>query len=213
MLINVNTAQDIRSATASEPLTLAEEYSMQQSWQTDTDKLTFIVCKALENSQDTNANDISVQPHLHDAPAQMLGDVNLFLSLSDESTVIGELELMIAEKAQHRKGYGRAALLVFLIYILDHERAIVEAFLRGDGGVKEGPSPLFRFHHLAAKIGKENLRSLALFENLGFVKMGEEANYFGEWELRLKGLTAERVEDLIGRWELGPCVELEYKVA
>lgn len=197
---------------------------MQQSWQTDPDKLTFIVCKPLDTSPNTNnANHNStIQPHLHATPAQMLGDVNLFLSLSPSSsentiTVTGELELMIAEQAQHRKGYGRAALLVFLAYILDHESAIVETFLRGhgDGGgdVKEGMSSRpFKLHHLAAKIGKDNARSLALFEGLGFVRVGDEANYFGEWELRSEGLTGEGVEEMMGRWGLGRWTRLEYQV-
>ncbi|OAP54904.1 hypothetical protein AYL99_10604 [Fonsecaea erecta] len=37
--------QEIQEATASEPLTLEEEYAMQRSWRDDGDKLTFIVCR------------------------------------------------------------------------------------------------------------------------------------------------------------------------
>jgi L-amino acid N-acyltransferase YncA len=38
---------------------------------------------------------------------------------------------------------------------------------------------------LRVKIGQGNLKSLALFESLGFRKTTGEVNYFGEWELRL----------------------------
>ena len=38
--------QEIQLATASEPLTLDQEYAMQQSWRADADKLTFIICRS-----------------------------------------------------------------------------------------------------------------------------------------------------------------------
>ncbi|RWA03124.1 hypothetical protein EKO27_g11980, partial [Xylaria grammica] len=37
--------EDLREATASDLLTLEEEYENQQSWRTAHDKLTFIVCQ------------------------------------------------------------------------------------------------------------------------------------------------------------------------
>merc|ERR1711939_1226447 len=39
--------EQIQAETASEPLTLEEEYAMQRSWRTDADKLTFIACLPL----------------------------------------------------------------------------------------------------------------------------------------------------------------------
>lgn len=75
----------------------------------------------------------------------MIGDVNLFLSTSDNPDVEvdddtgpsslnnpalnGELELMIPSPQHQRKGYGRAALCTFMHYILTHQEDIVSEYL------------------------------------------------------------------------------------
>ncbi|KAK0318148.1 hypothetical protein LTR74_001044 [Friedmanniomyces endolithicus] len=119
---------ELQSATASEPLTLDEEYAMQVSWREDADKLTFIVCLPLADPIPRQA---AVQVGVHDSPERMVGDINLFLSQpadddedDDEDCVhgsfVGEIEVMIARKDLHRQGYGRAALLIFMGYIIFH---------------------------------------------------------------------------------------------
>ncbi|KAK7755149.1 hypothetical protein SLS62_002964 [Diatrype stigma] len=77
-------------ATASEPLTLDEEYENQQSWRTSHDKLTFIVCQAVDSSHISPIEGISgdggsgsgarVYAGEADAPDRMVGDINLFLT-------------------------------------------------------------------------------------------------------------------------------------
>ncbi|KAF7586810.1 hypothetical protein BBP40_008328, partial [Aspergillus hancockii] len=108
--------KEIQEATASEPLTLEEEYNMQQSWRQDPDKLTFIVCLPAADS-DSQQGQLSKTA---DTPDRMIGDINLFLRVDNgeegtsEPQIIGEVELMIAEKKNQRKGLGKATLLTFL---------------------------------------------------------------------------------------------------
>ncbi len=118
----------ILQMTASEPLTIEEEYEMQQSWKNDKMKCTFIVLESQLNS-----NELS----------RMVGDVNLFLSLSHEDdTIVSEIDIMIAEESSRRRGFGREAVLLMMWY----------------GYVHLGVTRFF------AKISKENLSSIRLFE-------------------------------------------------
>ena len=188
--------QEIQEATASSPLTIEEEYAMQLSWRQDADKLTFIICLPTF----TSASGSITAAH-EDSPARMLGDVNLFLMTSDKQDfVIGEIELMIAVKSQQGHGYGRASLLAFLIYVAEHEDGLLEEFER-ERMVEGGLS----LKELRVKIGEKNVRSIGLFESVGFTRVeeGEEdeeegENYFGEIELTMgagwKGRVGERVE-------------------
>jgi RimJ/RimL family protein N-acetyltransferase len=187
---------DLQAATASEPLTLPEEYAMQQSWRTDNDKLTFIVCLPRQ----LPSNDITkVQGGVDDSPERMIGDINLFLfepeddddddddedeggpnsSTEKSNGVVGEIELMIARKNLHRQGYGRAALLSFVGYILDSWAQI------GAEYTNSGSSDVSKsLDYLRVKINQSNARSIALFESIGFEQTAAGANYFGEIELR-----------------------------
>jgi len=175
--------QDIQEATASEPLTLEEEYAMQRSWRGDADKLTFIVCRPDHGHQRDGNLDVD----------SMVGDVNLFISLGEDDDdtqhVVGELEIMIAEQTEQGKGYGRAALLAFLRYIVSHESDIVREF--GQAATSVGDGDLIQFHHFAVKIGQANGRSISLFESLGFRKTTAAPSYFGEYELRLDNVNGE----------------------
>lgn len=73
----------IQEATASEPLTITQEYAMQESWQKDSDKLTFIICQPLPSRADQKLLS-HLEPKTHDNADRMIGDVNLFLSRSSE---------------------------------------------------------------------------------------------------------------------------------
>src|SRR3979411_2517541 len=101
---------------------------MQQSWRTDPDKLTFIACQPL--GPHASGPNTPIIAREDDARDQMIGDVNLFLTPADEDSegCIGEIELMIAPNEHRRKGYGRATLLSFLVYLQKHLDEILEEY-------------------------------------------------------------------------------------
>ncbi|XP_047561957.1 alpha/beta-tubulin-N-acetyltransferase 9 isoform X2 [Lutra lutra] len=99
-------SEELRRLTASEPLTLEQEHSMQRSWREDADKCTFIVLDAEKWQARPSTTEESC----------MAGDVNLFLTdLGDPS--LGEIEVMIAEPSCRRRGFGTEAVLMMMSYV------------------------------------------------------------------------------------------------
>ncbi|KAM3414875.1 hypothetical protein BST61_g10018 [Cercospora zeina] len=210
--------RDLQEATASEPLSMEEEYAMQRSWRNDRDKLTFIVCRPLESSLSPTetARTTIARAKVDDVADRMIGDINLFLFPPDSEemeedvaalggSIVGEVELMIARKELQQKGYGRAALLTFLDYILTNWSLIARECAEGaaisttqdkkseKSAMKAGNvsssdagrlavTPQLAF--LRVKINQTNVGSIRLFESVGFVRTVDEPNYFGELELR-----------------------------
>jgi RimJ/RimL family protein N-acetyltransferase len=165
---------------------------MQKSWRNDSDKLTFIICEEDPSIAVADLNPIKAGEF--DTPATMVGDINLFLSPYDdgekasETEVVGEVELMIAVQRLRRNGLGKSALLLFIGYILENREKIA--------GAK-------KLVELRAKIHGNNEGSLALFENIGFKRIGEKVNFFGEWDLSIP-LDEDNVAALkgqIGQWK------------
>ena len=120
--------------TASEPLSIEEEYEMQQSWRDDRKKCTFIVLSA----------DVPTSPSMTEIE-RMAGDVNMFLTRSyeeNDDSIVAEIDIMIAEKKFQRRGYGREAVILMMWY-----------------GISQ--LGLEKFY---AKINKENIPSITLFE-------------------------------------------------
>jgi RimJ/RimL family protein N-acetyltransferase len=172
---------ELQKLTASEPLSMEEEYEMQRSWRNDGDKLTFIACLPITISEGRNkeGNGNVVQGGIDDADEKMIGDVNLFLSEDDEDDdekVIGELEIMIASPSARGKGLGKATLLTFLWYITTNIFSILSEYTTSKNTTLK---------YLRVKISASNEISIKLFERVGFTKTSPTPNYFGEVELRL----------------------------
>ena len=132
----------LREATASEPLSLDEEYEMQASWLHDEKKCTFIVLQLPTSGvwdECTVGGPASV--------SSMVGDVNLYFNDHDDAHA-AEIEIMIADVSARRKGLAREALRLMMGYAM-------ESF-----GTKT----------FVAKIGDANEKSRGLFSQLGFTK-------------------------------------------
>lgn len=203
---------------------------MQRSWRTDHDKLTFIICLPDTQELDGRANgSTEIKKGTADSPARMIGDVNLFLSEPDEDEdedengnqsegieeyeCIGEIEIMIAASKARGNGLGRATVLAFMEYLRRNLERVLEEYREGlrKDGKRVGKGGM-NLSYLRVKIGGKNEGSIRLFESVEFVKVGGE-NYFGEVELRFKGLKQGGiVDDLMKRFEVGGWREAKYGV-
>lgn len=138
---------ELQELTASESLTLQEEYEMQRSWREDEDKCTFLVlCRT--TYEQTN-----------DEICSLVGDTNLFLRMEDdgEETIEGyqmaEVEIMIAEPEARGKGCGWEAMLLLLKYALQN----------------------LNIKKFEAKIGIKNEISLRMFSKMQFKEVSRSA--------------------------------------
>ncbi|CAD6499863.1 BgTH12-03969 [Blumeria graminis f. sp. triticale] len=192
-------SEEIRQSTASERLTLAEEYDMQKNWRTDADKLTFIICTVPHRYTE------DIRTGVFASSEFMVGDVNLFISAADEITnnFIGELEVMIAPLEARRNGYARTALLGFLRYVSNHTDEILAEY-RGQNSEENHLS-------LKVKIGSENQKSIKLFESIGFCKTRSDPDYFGEYEFRFADFSGRRVSSLMDQYRIQDYLEFPYR--
>jgi RimJ/RimL family protein N-acetyltransferase len=181
-------SQAMQEATASEPMTLEEEYENQASWRSSHDKLTFILCQPLKDSPRTDL----VMAGMVDSPKRMIGDINFFLYPLDDDEAsattevksarecIGEVDIMVAEKTERGKGVGLAAVAAFLLYIHHHLHDIFREYDMKEKENRIPDNPIdIRLRYFMVKIKESNLASIALFKRLGFRQEGS-TNYFGE---------------------------------
>ncbi|XP_019726651.1 alpha/beta-tubulin-N-acetyltransferase 9 [Hippocampus comes] len=95
---------ELQQLTASEPLTLEQEYDMQRSWREDADKCTFIILDK-RRWVDSGAEEAQC----------MIGDVNIFLTDPGDPS-LAELEIMIAEPSYRGKGIGKEVTQMMMHY-------------------------------------------------------------------------------------------------
>ncbi|KAK1292560.1 hypothetical protein QJS10_CPB17g02051 [Acorus calamus] len=97
-------------ATASEPLTLEEEYQMHLSWTLDPNKQTFIVL----DKDMIRGGFVEGEPRVE----AMAGDVNIYMNDPDDLRV-AEIEIMIAEQKSRGKGLGKEAVLMMMAFVIN----------------------------------------------------------------------------------------------
>ncbi|XP_044736353.1 N-acetyltransferase 9-like protein [Chrysoperla carnea] len=94
---------ELQLLTASEPLSLEEEYQMQKSWLNDLDKCTFIILEK------------TIYDGTGDEIAAMIGDTNLFF-IDPDNKKLAECEIMIAEPTARGKRRGMEAMCLMFYY-------------------------------------------------------------------------------------------------
>ncbi|KAJ3860732.1 GNAT domain-containing protein [Lentinula novae-zelandiae] len=178
--------EELRTLTASEPLTLDQEYEMQQKWQMDEDKLTFII---LAREGDAFIPDTINPTDSQVSSLPMVGDVNIFfsrtpLSVSESTNSLpfddgqeftAEAEIMIAEPLYRRRGYAQEALRLMFQYVTETHQVPVK--------MPHSIPPT----SLIARISDKNTPSIKLFERLGF-QITKHVEVFEEVELRWNAL-------------------------
>ncbi|KAH0629456.1 hypothetical protein JD844_011528 [Phrynosoma platyrhinos] len=179
-------SEELQRLTASEPLSLEQEYEMQCSWQEDTDSEAFNYLKGLEDEIFklllTSTHELQIILNILFISPEctfivldtdkwsrqgateeecMVGDVNLFLTDSEDPTV-GEIEIMIAEPSYRGRGFGKEATLIMMSYGMTH----------------------LGLTTFEAKIGLENEISIGMFKKIHFKEVGV-SNIFKEVILRM----------------------------
>ncbi|KAJ1951376.1 hypothetical protein FBU59_000192 [Linderina macrospora] len=149
----------LQEMTASEPLSIDEEYAMQKSWRTDSDKCTFIILTR-EPDCDLYNNE------------RMIGDVNFYLNNTDNPHE-AELEVMIAEESHTGKGIATEVLKLMMHYaisdikvddlvvrIKDTNAASIHIFESTFGFVETERSRVFQEVTLRRKVSDDLVRQL-----------------------------------------------------
>ncbi|POM71138.1 N-acetyltransferase [Phytophthora palmivora] len=156
--------------TASEPLSIEEEFEMQKSWRQDAEKCTFIILAKDENDGKSGSSYID-----ESAIDRMAGDVNLFFNDYDDPHAC-EMEIMIAEEKFRRKGFAKEAVKLMMAYATSRLNA----------------------SRFICKIIETNGASIQLFEKLGYVKYNYVAAFKQvEMELVTKDKHAELVDAVL----------------
>ncbi|KAK4577084.1 hypothetical protein RGQ29_027548 [Quercus rubra] len=142
-------------ATATEPLTLQQEFQMQLTWTQDPNKQTFIVL----DREMVVGEFIHGDPHVE----AMVGDVNLYMNNFDDPNM-AEIEIMIAEPKSRGKGLGKESVLLMMAFAVE---SLGIHIFRAKIGESNGASlTLFR------KLGFEEASYSEIFKEID-----EEENY------------------------------------
>ncbi|XP_062330938.1 N-acetyltransferase 9 [Osmerus eperlanus] len=166
-------SSELQQLTASEPLTLEQEYDMQSSWREDDDKCTFII---LDKQR-------WADPAMQEEQC-MVGDVNIFLTDPSDPS-LAELEIMIAEPCYRGKGLGKEVTWMMICYgVTKLGIQKFEAKIGLDNKVSIAMFKKFHFHELSvSEVFKEVTLGLTVDKAMRTKLMGDMA-FMKEQEYR-----------------------------
>jgi Acetyltransferase (GNAT) domain len=168
-------------ATGSEPLTLPQEYEMQESWRLDENKCTFIVLardllstKIPSNTDDSHNDDDNASFIVNNLRA-MVGDVNLFLSeQEDDEATDGDKYDIKNDEVESSPAQQLSPLHKKMMQQAELDIMIAEPSCRKMGIGREAVClmMLYGVRHLSitrffCKINQDNAASLSLFGSGG----------------------------------------------
>lgn len=183
------TSQELLESTASEPLSIEEEYEMQLSWKNDPFKCTFILIDVRDMKPCGDVNLFFNEPDwLDEYNAAKSG------SGSDNGGIVAidPAALAAAAKAKAKKKQDDPITLKKKRCSAEIEVMVAEAKSRGNGVAKEALMLLMWWAHkvlgtsrFVAKIGDKNTPSIHLFnKSLGF-QLISHSEYFEETTFEL----------------------------
>jgi RimJ/RimL family protein N-acetyltransferase len=190
--------QEIQELTCSEPLTLEEEYAMQQKWSNDQDKLTFLILNKEVFDHESCPTDDLNQREVN----AMIGDVNCFIQEEEcdddetKSVFIGELDIMIVEHDQRKRGLGIESMRLMINYCVTN--------------VINSMTHLPSLASFVVKIDEANTPSIRMFEKLGFSKH-RYVEAFRQVTLKLDIKQEEAALLFVLRDEASFRIETDYK--
>lgn len=188
-------SEELQELTASEPLTLEQEYAMQQSWREDEDsKISFCLCfwRNIVNCDIICLSectflilDKAIFNQTGDEIAALIGDTNIFLlppdDDGDDDLKTGEIEIMIAEQPARGKRYGWESTLLMLAF-----GAKKLAIRRFRAITKDSNAKAIR---MFTKMDFREVKRVAVFQEVTFEKQVDAA--WLEWIEREVSLVIE----------------------
>eukprot|EP01006_Ploeotia_vitrea_P026302 TRINITY_DN59272_c0_g1_i1.p1 TRINITY_DN59272_c0_g1~~TRINITY_DN59272_c0_g1_i1.p1 ORF type:complete len:206 (+),score=25.53 TRINITY_DN59272_c0_g1_i1:79-696(+) len=117
---------ELQELTESEPLNLEQELEMCDTWEKDNDKITFII--VCNPAGDSSPDPDTVEAKQAAEIEQMVGDVNVFFH-GDPACDWPEVEVMVAETGERRRGIGTEAVKLIMKWTLEKFGNTVKGFI------------------------------------------------------------------------------------